>query len=102
MVFMDQKHLLFVNKCYGLDKLIVLRKRGHIIEMEKEYLLPVIICCPFFVQKTLLKAQQSRELGAKYQGMGGATKLDEFLEKFQTAFDRPPPSFFGKLYSKYF
>ena len=30
-------------------------------------------------------------------GKGQATKLDEFLEKFQTAFDPPPrpPSFLG-------
>ena len=27
-----------------------------------------------------------------YKGMGPATKSDDFLEKFQTAFD-PPPSF---------
>ena len=34
-------------------------------------------------------------------GNGGATKLDEFSEKFQTAFD-PPPLIFGKLYCKFF
>ena len=28
-----------------------------------------------------------------YKGMGPATKLDDFLEKFQTAFDPPPPQF---------
>ena len=27
------------------------------------------------------------------QGTDGATKTDEFSEKFQTAFDPPPPSF---------
>ena len=34
-------------------------------------------------------------------GNGGATKLDEFSEKFQTAFD-PLPLIFGKLYCKFF
>ena len=32
---------------------------------------------------------------------GGATKSDEFLEKFQTAFD-PAPLIFGKLYRNFF
>ena len=30
-------------------------------------------------------------------GKGGATKSDEFLEKFQTAFDPPPPPNFWKI-----
>ena len=30
-------------------------------------------------------------------GKGGVSKTDEFLEKFQTAFD-PPPLIFGKSY----
>ena len=34
-------------------------------------------------------------------GKGGATKLDEFAEKFQTAFN-PPPLIFGKLYCNFF
>ena len=34
-------------------------------------------------------------------GTGGGTKTDDFLEKFQTAFD-PPPLIFGKLYCKFF
>ena len=33
-------------------------------------------------------------------GKGGATKSDEFSEKFQTAFD--PPLIFGKLYCNFF
>ena len=33
-------------------------------------------------------------------GKGDATKSDDFLEKFQTAFD--PPLIFGKLYCKFF
>ena len=28
-----------------------------------------------------------------FLGTGGPTKMDEFSEKFQTAFDPPPPSF---------
>ena len=32
-----------------------------------------------------------------FLGTGGPTKMDEFSEKFQTAFD-PPPLIFGKLY----
>ena len=35
-------------------------------------------------------------------GRDPATKLDDFLEKFQTAFDPPPPLIFGKLYCKLF
>ena len=35
-----------------------------------------------------------------YLGKGLATNLDDFLEKFQTAFDPPPP--FGKLYCNFF
>ena len=34
-------------------------------------------------------------------GKGPATKLDEFLEKFQTAFD-PPPLIFRKLHCNFF
>ena len=34
-------------------------------------------------------------------GKGGNTKSDEFLEKFQTAFD-PPHLIFGKLCCKFF
>ena len=33
-------------------------------------------------------------------GKSGVTKSDEFLEKFQTAFD--PPLIFGKLCCKFF
>ena len=36
-----------------------------------------------------------------YKEMGPATKSDDFLEKFQTAFD-PPPLIFGKLCCKFF
>ena len=34
-------------------------------------------------------------------GTPSPSKTDEFSEKFQTAID-PPPSFFGKLYCKFF
>ena len=47
-----------------------------------------------------LKHRKNREYWPDYSltvshlGTGDATKLDEFSEKVQTAFERPPPSFF--------
>ena len=41
------------------------------------------------------------EINTYLLGKGPATKSDEFLEKFQTAFD-PTPLIFGKLYCKFF
>ena len=35
-------------------------------------------------------------------GLGGATKTDELSEKFQTAFDPPPPHLVGKSCCKFF
>ena len=35
------------------------------------------------------------------KGTGQATKTDEFSEKFDTAFNLPPPLFFKKLYCNF-
>ena len=41
-------------------------------------------------------------IDCSFFGKCPATKSDEFLEKFQTAFDPPPPLIFGKLCCNFF
>ena len=37
-----------------------------------------------------------------YKGMGPATKSDDFLEKFQTAFDPHPPHFWEIMFQIFY
>ena len=47
-----------------------------------------------------VKTKVLGQLQCNFLGKDGPTKTDEFLEKFQTAFDPPPPHFRDKIATK--
>ena len=60
----------------------------------------VMVVTVWQIQTILRVCKQVRS--RRHLGTHSPSKTDEFSEKFQTAFDPPPPLIFGKLYCNFF
>ena len=58
-------------------------------------MLRIIITMMMWSRRNIFPQPNAENDEYVFLGKGGASKTDEFLEKFQTAFD-PPPLIFGK------